>query len=73
MPHPEGVLLGLSKLDRILSIDPEYSLGNERWRDQELDLIVELPTGASIVIDEITVVGSRCGPTLCRCRSARFA
>ncbi len=35
-----------------LGIDPEFSLGEHRWRDQDLDLVVELPSGAEIVIDE---------------------
>jgi phage shock protein C len=42
----------MRQADGTLAIDPEFSLANERWRDQELDLIVELPTGAEIVIDE---------------------
>lgn len=37
--------------DTVLAIDPEYHLSDGLWRDQRLDVLVEVPVGARLVLD----------------------
>jgi len=38
--------------DSVLSIAPEFSLSEHTWRGQEMDLMVEIPVGGRLVLDE---------------------
>ncbi len=38
--------------DTVLAIDPEYRLSDGLWRDQRLDVLVEVPVGARLLLDQ---------------------
>ena len=49
----EQIQFGYTVRDSFLIIDPYFRLGEEeKWRDQELKLVLSLPVGYRIFLDE---------------------